>query len=487
MTAEDLINTTALPAGLREARILARKAKAYHSLRPYPFVAFQEWKVEERGPLPICRPFVKHIVQKGADWLFLKPVHFKVEDDKALTDLVNKVWNDNCMGSRATGMAVTGALSGAVDLKWSKPDKDKDDVTIEVYDPTEHTRFYFDQTDPTKLLMARIQVPFYDYLTKKWFWKREDWTDDTWTTYDPLPCRENAEQTGLNPYKFADEADKSQFLNPNTVANPFGIVPFWRVKNQESGDEWGFGDLWPYYQVVDQINFQRDLGHKENQKRSDPKLAYIDLTQPNNEAPDMSGAPGAVEVLVSEDGKEGRIEVVEGSHDILAEIKIFADDLKRELYAAVGSVDFGPEDVTNKGNLTTAVITQLYAPLIEATERKRTLYGEDGVSVFFERMCKGLAKASVKGWKETEDVQTVWPQVVEMTEEEKTVAVTRQQTMVDSAFTTHERATREIAVQDGVVDVDELVKEVETQKAENEKAKDAEVMRQAKLKVPNAD
>lgn len=484
MTGNDLINTTALPAGLREARILARKAKAYHALRPYPFVAFQEWKTEERGPLPICRPFVKHIVQKGADWLFLKPVHFKVENDKALTDLINKTWNDNCMGSRATELAVTGALSGAVDLKWSKPDADSDRITIEHYDPTEHTRFYYDQTDPTKLLMARIQVPYFDYQTKKWYWKREDWTDEKWVTYQPMPAQDNADQLGLNPYKFTDEIDKKAFIVDKEQANPFGIIPMWRVRNSASGDEWGAGDLWPYYQVVDQINFQRDLGHKENQKRSSPKTAYIDLEQADNEAPDMG--ENQTEVLQSTGEKEGRIEVVEGSHDILEAIKTFADDLLKELYSGVGSVDFGPEEVTNKGNLTVAVLTQLYAPLVEATTRKRQLYGEDGVSVFFERMCEGLSTAKVNGWKPVEDVQTVWPQIIEMTEDEKTVAVNRQRSMVEAAFTTQDRAVRELGVQDGVIDIDDLVKDTEAQAEANEKAKDVEMERQAKVKVPNA-
>lgn len=471
MTGNDLINTTALPAGLKEARVLARKAKAYHVLRPYPFVSFQNWKEEDRGPLPICRPFVKHIVQKGADWLFLKPVHFKVDEDDQMTELVNQVWNDNCMGSRAIEMATTGALSGAVDLKWSKPDADSDQVTIEIYDPTEHTRFYFDPTDPSKLLMARIQVPYFDYEKKKWYWKREDWTDDKWVTYDPLICREQNDQYSLNPYKFADDADKATFTGEKRNDNPFGIVPFWRVKNAASGDEWGSGDLWSFYQAVDQINFQRDLGHKGNQKRVDPAVAYIDLAQPNNEAPDFTQNPSEVQVLESTGEKEGKIQVVEGSHDILAEVKVFADELQRELYSAVGSVDLKPEEVTNKGNLTVAVMTQMYAPLVEATTRKRQLYGEDGVSVFFERMSKGLQNIGLKGWKES-DVQTVWPQVIEMTEEEKTALVDRETKMVGSAFTTQERATRAIAVEDGVVDIDALVKETEPIALENKKKED---------------
>lgn len=459
MNGNDLINTTVLPAGLREARILARKAKAYHALRPYPFVSFQQWKEEDRGPLPVCRPFVRHIVQKGADWLFLKPVNFKVPDDAEMSESINEVWSSACMGSRAVGMAVTGALSGAVDLKWSKPKEDTGEITIEIYDPTEHTRFYFDQTDPTKLLMARIQVPYFDYTQKKWFWKREDWTDEKWVTYEPLPCNPGASQNGYNPYQFVDEADKSEFNGKKESPNPFQIVPFQRVRNADSGDEWGFGDLWPYYQVVDQINFNQDLGHKDNQKRVNPATALIDLEQASNEAPDFGNNPDAVHVLESTEGKEGRIEVIEGSVEIREHIRDFADSLKKELYGAVGSVDFTPEEVTNKGSMTAAVLNQLYSPLIETTTRKRGLYGEDGLSMFFEKMSVGLSNIKLEGWKPVGDVQTIWPNAIEMTEEEKMAASQRQAFNIENAFTTHERAVNELAVQDGIIDVDELLEE----------------------------
>lgn len=466
MNGDDLINTTVLPVGLREARVNARKAKAYHVLRPYPFVAFQQWKEEDRGPLPTCRPFVRQIVEKGATWLFQKPVHFKVEDDDGLTELINQTWNDNCMGSRAWHMAVQGGLCGAVDLKWSKPGED-DRLTIDVFDCIEHTRLYFDQDDPSKLLMARIQVPQFDYSQNSWFWYREDWTDSHRVTYDRIPCKGYEVGQSFNPYQDVSTADKQQFPGEKREPNPFGIVPFWRVRNAHTGDEWGMGDLWPFFQSVDQINFQRDLGHKGNQKRIDPMKALIDLEQPENEAPDFSDAPGGVEVFQSVDGKEGRIEVVEGSHAILEDIRVFADDLKKELMQAVGSVDFDPEEITNKGNLTSAVVAAIAAPLIEKTVQKRGLYGEDGVCVFFERMCLGASNAKLSGWRPAKNVEVLWPNLVEMTEDEKTVSVNRQAAMVDKGFTTHERAVRKIAGEDGVVDVDGLVEEAEAQKEAN--------------------
>ncbi len=457
MTGNELINTPALPPGLREIRILARKAKAYHVLRPYPFVSFQTWKEEDRGPLPQCRPFVRNIVTKGARFLFGKPVHFKIEGDEELTEKVNDAWNGACMGSRAIGMAKDAALQGAVDLKWGVTEQGR--VTIDVLDPTEHSRLYFDQLDPTKLLMARTQVAAFDFVQQAWFWHREEWTDDRWVKYDPLLCRTLTDvQGGLNPYAFVEEADKGNFMESSSVPNPFGIVPFARVLNADSGDEWGMGDLWPYYNIVDQINFNRDLEHKDNQKKIDPDIAYIDLSQSNAESPDYSGNPDKLQSLQS-DGEHPDIRVIESSHDIREHVRLFADELKRELYNAVGSVDLNAEEVTNKGALTAQVSQFLLAPLIETTNEKRGLYGEDGCSVFMERLCTGMANYGAEGWREAKTVETVWPNMVEFSEAEKTEAVTRQSMMVEKAFTTHERATRELAVMDGVVDVDELVED----------------------------
>lgn len=473
MNANDLLNTTALPPGFLAARTLARKAKAYHNLRPYPFVAFQDWKTEDRGPYPVCRPFVRRIVKLGARWLFGQPVRFKADQDKDLTELLNQTWNDASMGSRAVGFAERAAVNGAVDLKWSLPDPQTGLVTIEDYDPTEHTRLYFDPADKTKLLMARIQVPQFDFTDKKWYWYREEWTDDYRVVYKRvIAAKQDNGTAGYNPYEYVEEIDKKPFEVETQEANIFGIVPFWRLRNADSGDEWGLGDLWPYWQSVDQINFNRDLEHKDNQKKIDPDIALIDLQQPANEQPGSDSGPVQERVLESTDGKDGKIVPIESGHDIRQHIDQFADKLKDELLNAVGSVELDPESVTNKGNLTPAVYAQIYAPLIETTNEKRGLYGEDGLSVFWERACQGLANAKVQGWKPTKSVETVWPRLLPANEEELNTAVQRQAAMVESAFTTHERATRHIASLDGVVDVDELLQETAPLKEELDRKAD---------------
>lgn len=453
----NLIGTDKVPPGLEVARGLARKSRAYYDLRPYPKWGFKDWKTEERGPLPRCLPFVRRVVNKGARWLFRGPVTFSAGDDKALSETINNVWQDSSLASRAVGIARRAMRSGSVDLFWGY-DEDSRKITVRDYDPTEETRLYFDPLCPETLLMARVQVAFWDYSAGGWMWHREDWTDDTHVVYKPYSDKGmSIAGDRYNPYSNVDLADKGQFEIKSSGVNPFGVIPCWRVKNVDVGGEWGEGDFWPYFETIDLINFTRDLEHKHNQKFVDPQKAMIDLEQPDSESPDASGAQHDDIVLQSVDGKNGDIRLLEANGSTREHVRSYAEDLLKEFHDAVGSVRFDPEDFTNKGNLTGAVFAQMYQNLIEATEEKRTSYGEDGLSVFFERMCKGMANAGVDGWNEAEDIQTHWPSIVPALESDKREANERTVLLFKNGLISRERAIRDIAESDGVVDVDEYI------------------------------
>lgn len=464
MNPNDLLGTRYNPPGFDTVRAISRVAKAYHSLSPYP--AFSEmtrnWKTEERGPFPRCRPFVRRIVNRGARWLFGKPVTFRVGEDKESAELVNQAWTENDMNRRSVAMATTGALSGGVVLKWSY-DKDQTETgaRIHVLDPAEQTRLYWEDE---MLLMARVQYPFFDATTGKWIWYREEWTDDIFRVYEELPLNAVTplSPTG-DPYSFAPVADVyDKWEIKSEERNPFGIIPLWYVRNSEVGREFGEGDLWNCYHIIDQVNYTYDLAHKHNQKFVDPSKAYIDLEPSTDDAPDASG-PGGAEVLETKEGApaQGKVQALETDGSMRGPLREFTQDLLRDLFDTVGAVDVSPEEITNKGNLTSAVLTQLYAPLIEITDSKRTCYGEDGVCVFFERMSRGLAAVNAQGWKPLDDVQIHWPAYFDVPEEEKTAAVTRQSLMVTNRFTTQKRAVQELAKLDGVIDVNDLLVEIE--------------------------
>jgi hypothetical protein len=437
-------------------------AKAYHSLQPYPQFSplTKDWKTEERGPYPRCLPFVRHVVEKGARWLFGKSVSLRVEEDKETSDLLNAAWSANSMSSRMIPGAVTGALTGGVVLKWSYDETRSEHPCFDVLDPSEHVRLYFDPSDVSRLLMARVQYPVPNYQTGKWDWYREDWTDDTLQVYDLLP---SSVELAADPYAQVDIADRATGWKPlSPKATPSGEIPLTYIQNRQAGGCYGDGDLWALYHVVDLINFTYNLAHQHNQKHIKPDTALIDLEPVGDDDP-SAGASAEVEVYktASDATSQGKAQLLEASGSVREHVKGFSDDLLKMVYDACGSVDISPEEVTNKGNLTTAVLTQLYAPLIEATEGKRQSYGPDGLCRFMEKVSRGMAHLGVKGWKEAKDVQVVWAPFFEESEDEKASRVNRLSSEVEKGFSTQEMAQRKVLSENHRVDdVEEVLKKL---------------------------
>lgn len=458
-TGRDFIGCKTNPAGFDSLRLLARTAKAYDALVPYPnFSAMtnKKWLTEEQGPYPRCLPFVRNIVTKGARWLFGKPVTFRVEDNKPLSKLINDAWTENSMGARSVPMARMGALSGGVALKWSYDPERSEYPQIHVLDPAEHTRFYWHPHDTTQLLMVRVQYPIFDPAKGVTVWYREEWTDEELVVYEDIPQAVLVSTNVNDPYQIATKVDDYQDWKIKTrEPNEFGVIPLWYVQNIHTGREFGDGDLWSYFQTIDLINYTRNLEHLNNQKGQDPGKAYIDLEPETDDAPgrDMVGES----LRTTTDAvAQGKIQELSPDATMRPHMRQYIEDLKRELYQAVGSVELSVEDVTNKGNLTRAVLEQVYGPLIEATDEKRKSYGEDGLCTFFERMCDGMANAGVSGWSADTDVQIHWPDMFHGTPEEHSTEVQRQKTMVEARFTTPERAVRAVAALDGIIDTDKL-------------------------------
>ena len=480
---ESLLGTKHMPPQYGSVRGLSRTARAYHALCPYPNFSrmTKDWKVEERGPFPRCRPFVQHIVNKGATWLFGQQVSFRVgeEENQAdeLSELINDVWTLNDMTRRSRSAAITGANSGGVVAKYSYDETKENPVQIDLLDPTEQVRLYWNPDNIQELFMARVQYPIFDAVDGRVYWKREDYTDKTHIVYKPVAMSEVTNSAYSDPYQMVDLIDQyDNWVVEESKPNPFGIIPLWYIRNRENGTEYGEGDLWSMFEIIDQINFTRNLGHKDNQKSIEPDIIYIDLTASDGDQPGTN--QNAVEVLDSKDkdGKQGKVEQLQTNAALRPHLDKYADDEQRELFNAVGSVDIDPSEVTNKGNLTVGVLAQLYGPLIERTNEKRQCYGEDGFCVFFERMSRGLANIGAEGWKPVEDVQIVWPPFFEDTEEEKSSLATRQVTLLENGLTTHEKAVRDIANADGIKDIDDHLAAVQKEKQEKEakEAKDQE-------------
>jgi hypothetical protein len=473
-----LIGTKHLPPHFAYVRGEARRAKAYYNLKPYPIYGFQRWKTEASGPLPRCRPFVQRIAKMGAEWLFGKPVQFKAEKHDDLSKFINDTWNANRMGSKALDLARKASLIGGFVLKFSYDETQSPFPRITALEQAEQTRLYFDAHDTEKLVMARIQYAVMDPTDGEWYWHREDWSDDEYVVYDRIKVESAtglSQSASINPYDYSETADKSEWTVQKRETNEFGIIPVWLVRNRLSGDWYGCGDLWDLYDAVDQINFTRDLGHKDNQKRVNPKTAYIDLDVPENESAAENSAGGAVALESTGDSRSGRVELLEPRGNARADIDQFARDLQRELFDAAGITDLSPEAVTGKGAMTAAVIRMIFDSTIRTTEEKRRLYGEDGFCMFFERMLIGLTNLGVLSAPKDIDVQCLWPSLISLTPEDLRAMTETYANMVKQGFTTQERAIRAIAAATDVNDSDVLLDEVanEREATQAQKAKES--------------
>jgi hypothetical protein len=471
--ADKLVGTSHLPPYTQTVALLSRQAKAYHALVPYPGFSNmgKNWKTEDQGPYPRCRPFVNNIVSKGCTWLFGKPVSFRVSGDeskaKEQSKLVNDCWNANDMTRRSRVAAAIGAMSGGVVAKFSMPDADGV-PRIDILDPAEQTRLYYDPENIANLIMARIQYAIFNAIDGVWEWYREDWTDDRFVTYKRLKMTAITNAPFTDPYSLVHLVDQSSTWQiESDEKNPFGIIPVWYIKNRDVGAEWGEGDLWAFFDIIDQINYTWNLAHVDNQQNVNGRNVFIDLS-PQSEEGASAAAPGSDLALESTDEKTGQVVQLQTNAAIRPYLQEFADTLKQELLSAVGSCEFRPDEITNKGNLTSAVMLQMYAPLIERTGEKRQCYGEDGFCVFLERMSIGLSNLGVEGWSPMEDIQIIWPPYFEQTPDEMNQIVDREIKMIDAGLTTHDRAARSIAKAEQIQDVDQFVEDVTSAKAERD-------------------
>lgn len=480
MKPESLFNTKFPPPEWKLARLHAHKAKAYHDLSPYPKWGFSNWKTEERGPYPRCWPFPRSIVRRGAQWLFGRPVSFSVAgeegEERPLTELLNLAIDADRFSQRWASMAELGGQTGSLFLTFDYEKARRPEVCFYVLDGVDHVRLYWDPEQPRRLLMARVQYPVFDAATGKWQFVRTEWTDSQKATYAPKAAPAEW-KPGPEPQSESTllALDESAWDGQQVVTNPFGLIPGVQVQSLDVGGAFGFGDLWGLWQAVDDVNFTYDLAHKDNQLAVRPRDFYIDLKAKAEDAP-VAPAPGEAKELASSDPKfQGKIERLSSDAAMRGPISEHAKELLRQLYLAAGSVDVDPEAVTNKGNLTSAVLSQVYAPLIETTERKRNSYGENGLCRLFESMLAGLRNAGVekfKGVPDDVDVQADWPDFFERTEGEKSERANRHAMLLDKGLTTPEQAAREIHSTEGVSDLDRLVREVKGQPARPERGEE---------------
>lgn len=462
-----LINTRALPPGLSRIRELAAESRAYHRLSPYPRFWFKDWKTEERGPLPRCMPVARSIVRRGARWLFGKPLTLSCAGNPKLEEELRKWWQQNRMRARLRAIAEDAALDGGVALKFALDKSNRDrPVSFQTLSITEQVRTFYHPHDRDQLLMVRVQYPYYDAAADATFYYREEWTDELLVTYNPLKADD------LLGSKDPDTYDG--WVIATREKNPFGLIPIVPIRNLETDDCWGAGDLWlpddevgaGLYRILDRINLTYHLMDKSNQFDSEINPIFIDAEM-DEEDLDRATAPGQARDIKSRDGdgqQQARVVFPPGGNGLRPAMMDYSKDLRKQFHAAAGSVEIDQAEFTNKGNLTQAVLSQLYAPMLEMTEDKRVSWGDDGLCVFFRKLARGLQNAGlslgVTDDDETSEVVIGWPDLIPLTEDEKTARSTRITAQVGGGFLPHERGVKEISELEDRDDVDDIVDEL---------------------------
>lgn len=470
INASELIGTRKLPPEWRTRQIFSRQARAYHELVPYPvYGMFKEWKEGERGPLPRCWPMVRDIVETSARWLFGRELKIETSDDKT-TEAITELWERSNMPAVMMRAATIAGYEGGTALYWTyDEDAAADDpgVRIMTYSVTDHVRFWYHPHDPMQLLMARIQYPYFDPVEGKYFYWREDFTAEQIVVYEPLPVSAlwKGEFLGGNPHQIQLQFDETGKWTPDPALsgpNAAGLIPIREIRHIDRGRVYGEGDLWRLFPLIDEFNLTRAVANIDNQVSAWPHRVYIDLQAEDGEEPQAIG-PDSSESVRSVGDKPGKVTLLQGNAATRPHIREHARDLSIAIRDAAGYPQIDAEAVTNKGNMTEAVMRQLYAPHIERTEEKRRNYGEYGIAPFLKDMALGLKKAAHPMFANVPKdltVEIVWPDHFSLMAADLKMLVETQNLMVDGGYTTRERAVVEVAVKRGVDDIEKLQQEI---------------------------
>ncbi len=455
--AAGLIGTGSLPPGLDWMREHAREARAYHMLDPYPLYHFRDWKSEERGALPRCLPIAKSIVRRGARWLFGDPPTIHCPDNPPLEKFLRESWRGNRLDARLVASAENAGLDGGVVLKFSFDANDKCPLSVQSLSLMDEARLYYHPHDCGKLLMARVQYPFFNAIEGKTYWYREEWTDAEEVRYRPVANellfagRETGMLSGsqmLLSQDIADIYDGWEIESRKT--NLFGVIPMMAVKNIETDDVWGVGDLWDLYRVFDRIHLTYHLMDRSNQFDSEINPLFIDLKMDDQDV-DKPIQPGqAIDLKTDsvESTRQGKVGFRPTGNNLRPAMMEYAKELESQILEAASSSAVDQSEITNKGNLTTAVLEQLYWPQIVATKEKRKTFGEDGLVPFFALVAEALTNAGVVdlGYKadrqESYTVSLSWQPFFTLTPDERASSLTVIQSAQKSEYLTPDEAKR---------------------------------------------
>jgi hypothetical protein len=463
---------------LNWAKRHAMRAQAYYELAPYPVFGFTEWKTEDRGPLPKCMPFCANLVKRPARWLFGKPPRItcdNVEAGQPVLDAFKRTYH------KLVKAAVRSMIEGSVSLRFAY-NFDTKQCVFSFLSTLDNVRYITDPHDESRVVLVFVQYTYFDENSGKWLWHREAWTDSNYIIFKPQEARFSPVRFGEERYygnvAFVAMPDANgTFQSPDTFTgweidkisgNPLGFIPVIQIKNEEGDTPYGEGIIWRVTHILDRINLAYHLMDRSNQFDSDPTTVFIDAEFEVQDVATISpGGVSAINTRESADSgnRQAKVTLLEPSGRLRPYMSEYVNDLRHQVCTLTGTVEISDKELSNKGNFTQSVLNQIYAPLIESTDARRSVW-EARLEEFLGNCAKAVAPFFGKVWTDSDKFNVTWPDYFILPEQEKGIKLDRLIRQESLGLITKDRVIQQVASMDGVEDVDAYLEELKTYEPE---------------------
>lgn len=489
MIGDDLLNTR-IPAPMQMVMALSswQSWDYYHSI-PYPAHAFgpQQW-ASERGPFPTALPYVETLVRELAEFTFRNGAPtFSVPDDPDADALLQLIIRQNGLSNTWISNAEANGNQGALAVKFSVDLNDKRcPIPINFLSIPQECRIWVDPHDSDHILMARIQYPYRE-ADGKWYYFREEWTEDTWQQYEPREggSASISSAAGLPGYanNLGDGDDSAEWHPLAPQPNTFGLVPVGIIRNRRTkGNPFGEGDCWHILRLIDRLALTMHGEDRANQFHSEPTVVALNA-EIDNRGQLLPGEPLSARNLDSDgqpmpNGDKADVKLLEPSGAARKWTHEDIDKWEDWIYKAVGVSRVNPTDITNKGNMTELALRIAYGRTISSADRKRELWGNSGMAPFFANLLVALKRMGgipeVANVPDDVQVSCEWPNYFEPTPQDVDTITNRTIKQQDNGLATPDMAAERVAIAEKVPknEIPQLLKDLQAHR---------ETMRQQKL------
>lgn len=471
-TGADLIGTTATAPGMA-ALAESWESFAYFHGAPYPRYAFSpsQWP-DSKGPRPTPLPYVRTLVEEGADFLFRGgPPTFTVGDDPNAEGLISTIVRRNKLAARYIPLAVHVGNQGTLAAKFAYlPDDPLGPVRISFLSVPQECRIWVDPHDQSQVLMARIQYPYRSITDGKWYYFREEWTADLQVTYQPKPAGDSSVAHFMQLEGYAQTlGDGGDWQVEKKAENPFGLVPVTLIRNKQvEGSPLGAGDCWGAFRIIDRIALTMHGEDHSNQMHSKPIPVFANAVL-GYAGEILPGEP--VEVSnTNPQGPPADFKLVEPSGAAREYSFRSIDKWEELLYATVGLSRVDPATIGNKGNLTRLALMTAYARSVATSDRKRTSWGQDGLAVLFTNILLALERVGgvpeVRKVTEDTQVECQWEDYFDATDDDVKNLSDRTIAQNKAGILPRDRAAERVALAEGVPpsEMEDLKAELDAEK-----------------------